>query len=32
LLPVIKLRHADRVTGELVIPAQPGSYADFPSI
>ena len=31
LLPAIKLRHADRITGELVIPARPGSYADFPS-
>jgi DEAD/DEAH box helicase domain-containing protein len=31
LLPAIKLRHADRITGELVLPARPGSYADFPS-
>ena len=31
LLPAIKLRHADRISGEVVIPAQPGSYVDFPS-
>ena len=31
LLPAIKLRHADRITGELIIPARPGSYSDFPS-
>jgi DEAD/DEAH box helicase domain-containing protein len=30
LLPAIKLRHADRITGELVIPARAASYADFP--
>ena len=31
LLPSIKLRHADRITGELVIPARDGSYAEFPT-
>ena len=30
LLPAIKLRHADRITGELVIPERPGVYAEFP--
>ncbi len=31
LLPSIKLRHADRITGELVIPAREGVYAEFPT-
>jgi DEAD/DEAH box helicase domain-containing protein len=30
LLPAIRLRHADRITGELVIPARAAAYADFP--
>jgi hypothetical protein len=31
LLPSIKLRHAARITDELVIPARDGSYAEFPT-
>ena len=31
LLPSIKLRHADRITGELVMPARDGVYAEFPT-
>jgi DEAD/DEAH box helicase domain-containing protein len=30
LLPSIKLRHGDRITGELVMPARDGTYAEFP--
>ena len=30
LIPAIKLRHGDRITGELVIPERPGVYAPFP--
>jgi len=31
LLPSIKLRHAERITGELVMPARDGVYAEFPT-
>ena len=31
LLPSIKLRHAERITGELVMPARDGAYAEFPT-
>ena len=31
LLPSIKLRHAERITGELVVPARDGVYAEFPA-
>lgn len=31
LLPSIKLRHAERITAELVIPARDGSYAELPA-
>ena len=31
LLPSIKLRHAERITAELVIPARDGAYAEFPT-
>jgi DEAD/DEAH box helicase len=31
LLPSIKLRHAERITGEFVMPARDGVYAEFPS-
>src|ERR1700687_3859530 len=31
LLPSIKLRHADRITGELVMPAREGAYGEFPT-
>ena len=31
LLPSIKLRHGDRITGELVMPAREGAYAEFPT-
>ena len=30
LLPAIRRRHADRITGELTIPERPGRYAEFP--
>ena len=31
LLPSIKLRHAERITAELVIPARDGAYAELPT-
>ena len=31
LLPSIKLRHGDRITGELIMPAREGAYAEFPT-
>jgi hypothetical protein len=31
LLPSIKLRHAARITAELVIPARDGAYAELPT-
>jgi DEAD/DEAH box helicase domain-containing protein len=31
LLASLKLRHADRITGELVMPARDGAYAQFPT-
>ena len=31
LLPSIKLRHAERITGELVVPARDAVYAEFPA-
>ena len=30
LIPAIRRRHGDRITGELVIPARAGTYAEFP--
>src|SRR5450759_3811196 len=30
LIPVIRRRHGDRITGELIIPARAGTYAEFP--
>ena len=31
LLPAIRRRHADRITGELTLPARAGNYAGFPA-
>ena len=31
LLPSIKLRHAERISAELVIPARDGAYAELPT-
>lgn len=31
LIPAIRRRHGERITGELVLPARAGSYAEFPS-